>query len=246
MRAPRRPKPAGAASTEATSTGAASTEATTEKAATAGGSTQRARRHLGPATGRGHTRRSELLAAARRVFERRGFLEARVADIVAEARVAQGTFYTYFEDKEQIFAEVARSAVDEVLAALRADPQQTDPYEVIVAANRRFIAAYRPNARIIALIEQVGTFTPAMRELRLALRDTLVERSARGIRRFQEEGIADPRVDARLVAEVLGSMVDQTCYVWLTLGREFDEAELIRTMTDVWTRAVGIPGPARP
>lgn len=208
-----------------------------------GGSAQRLRRQVGPVTGKGQSRRTELLAAARRVFERQGFLDARVADIVAEARVAQGTFYTYFEDKDAVFEEVARAVVDEIMAALRSDTHAVDPYERLAAANRRFVDAYRPNARIVGLMEQVGAFTPKMKALRLDLRQDFIQRSARGIRRLQDEGVADPDIDAYLVAEVLGTMVEYTCYVWMTLGREYDEDALVATLTEVWAKAVGIPRP---
>lgn len=206
---------------------------------------QQQRRYAGPVTGKGQTRRTELLLAARRVFERKGFLDARIADIVAEARVAQGTFYTYFDDKDAIFEEVARSAVDEMLMALRADTHPADPYDRIAAANRRFVNAYRPNARILALIDQVGSFTPAMRMLRLALREEFVDRSAQGIQRLQRDGQADPDVDPTLVAEVLGTMVEHTCYVWLNLGKEYDEEALLETLADVWARAIGAAKPER-
>jgi AcrR family transcriptional regulator len=201
---------------------------------------QRLRRDVGPATGKGHARKTELVAAARVVFERVGFLDARVADIVQEADVAQGTFYSYFNSKETIFREVAQGVIDDMLAALHVDSPAEDPWERVRSAMQRFIDAYRVNARIIALTEQVGTFTPEMRDLRLALRSAFVERSARGIRRLQSDGIADPGLDVPVVAEVLGAMVDQTCYVWLTLGREFDEQALLTTLTTVWARAIGV------
>ena len=38
-------------------------------------------------------RRAQLLEAARRVFARLGYHRAAVADIIAEASVARGTFY---------------------------------------------------------------------------------------------------------------------------------------------------------
>lgn len=201
---------------------------------------QRQRRDLGPMTDKGQARKAHLLAAARVVFERHGFLDTRVADIVAEANVAQGTFYTYFDSKEAVFGEVAQGVIDAMLASLHVDSHADDPYERVRSAMQRFIDAYRPNARIIALTEQVGTFTPQMRDLRLALRAAFVERSVRGIRRLQEEGIADPGLDVMVTAEVLGAMVDHTCYVWLTLGREFDPDALLATLTTVWARAIGV------
>jgi AcrR family transcriptional regulator len=196
-------------------------------------------------TGRGQARRAALLSAARRVFEKEGFLDARVADIVAEARVAQGTFYTYFDSKDAIFKEVATGVVGEMLVALGTDgPHVGDPHERIYAAMERFVDAYRPRARIIALIEQVGTFTPELKNLRLQVREAFVERSARGIARQQAQGIADRSLDPVLTAEVLGSMVDHICYVWLNLGKEFDREALLRTLTVVWTRAIGAELPA--
>ena len=45
-----------------------------------------------PASARGARTRQTLVEAARRVFERDGFLDARITDITAEAGVAAGTF----------------------------------------------------------------------------------------------------------------------------------------------------------
>jgi AcrR family transcriptional regulator len=210
----------------------------------AGGAGQQERREAGPLTGKGQARKAALLDAARRVFERRGFLDTRVADIVAEARVAQGTFYTYFDSKDAVFRAVATGVVGEMLVALRADAHGGTPYERAYAAMERFVDAYRPRARIIALVEQVGTFTPELRHLRLQVREAFVERAARGIAHQQEAGVADRSLDPVLAAEVLGAMVDHTCYVWLTLGREFDRDALLRTLTTVWVRAIGAEAPA--
>ncbi|HEY1278414.1 MAG TPA: helix-turn-helix domain-containing protein, partial [Acidimicrobiales bacterium] len=55
---------------------------------------------------RGQRTRAALVKAARAVFERRGYHDTRVVDITKAAGVAYGTFYTYFDSKELIFAEV--------------------------------------------------------------------------------------------------------------------------------------------
>ncbi|MGD0064252.1 MAG: hypothetical protein ABSB76_12525 [Streptosporangiaceae bacterium] len=89
-------------------------------------------------------------------------------------------------------------------------------------------------------VQQVGTFTAEMRKLRLALRQSFVERSAQGIRRMQADGIADPRLDPVMLAEVLGAMVDQTCYIWFFLGKELDSRVVVETLTIVWSRAIGV------
>lgn len=59
-----------------------------------------------PKTGRGEATRRKILDAAKREIGRRGFAEASVATITAEAGVAQGTFYIYFRSKEDVMREL--------------------------------------------------------------------------------------------------------------------------------------------
>ena len=56
-----------------------------------------------PKTARGKRTREKLLRAAEIEFGEKGFHEAAVAGITYRAGVALGTFYTYFESKEEIF-----------------------------------------------------------------------------------------------------------------------------------------------
>lgn len=109
------------------------------------------------------------------------------------------TFYTYFNSKEDVFREVARQVNESMMEAMHAEYA----VEVTHAARTRmamvrFIDAFQPNAIIIALLEQVSTFTPEMAQLRLTLRNTFVELLAFGIERLQAEGIADPDVNPAL------------------------------------------------
>lgn len=69
-------------------------------------STKRAETRKSPRSRRGTRTRAALVAAARSVFERDGYLASRVTDIADEARVAHGTFYTYFDSKAEVFAAV--------------------------------------------------------------------------------------------------------------------------------------------
>jgi AcrR family transcriptional regulator len=59
-----------------------------------------------PKTGRGEMTRRKILDAAKREIGRRGFAEASISTITAEAGVAQGTFYIYFRTKEDVMREL--------------------------------------------------------------------------------------------------------------------------------------------
>ncbi|HMB60996.1 MAG TPA: TetR/AcrR family transcriptional regulator, partial [Xanthomonadales bacterium] len=56
-----------------------------------------------PKTSRGRKTREKLLRAAEYEFGERGFHAVAINDITRRAGVALGTFYVYFESKEEIF-----------------------------------------------------------------------------------------------------------------------------------------------
>ena len=56
-----------------------------------------------PKTDRGRKTRNRLLEAAEIEFGEKGFHEAAISGITQRAGVALGTFYTYFESKQEIF-----------------------------------------------------------------------------------------------------------------------------------------------
>jgi AcrR family transcriptional regulator len=59
-----------------------------------------------PKTRRGRETRDRLLAAAEHEFGERGFHDTAISHITQRAGVALGTFYVYFEGKEEIFRAV--------------------------------------------------------------------------------------------------------------------------------------------
>ena len=66
------------------------------------------------------TRRAELAGAAARVFAERGVAGTVVSDIVKAAGVAQGTFYLYFDSKDDVVLAVAEQFVAQVGESLEA------------------------------------------------------------------------------------------------------------------------------
>ncbi len=61
-----------------------------------------------PKTERGRRTRNKLLEAAEIEFGEKGFHEASISGVTYRAGVALGTFYTYFESKEEIFQALVR------------------------------------------------------------------------------------------------------------------------------------------
>ncbi len=61
-----------------------------------------------PKTARGAKTKSKLLEAAAIEFGQKGYHDCMIADITGRAKVAMGTFYVYFESKEEVFRELVQ------------------------------------------------------------------------------------------------------------------------------------------
>ena len=61
-------------------------------------------------------RRSEILAAAAKVFATKGFVATHMEDIAEAARLAKGTLYLYFQSKDAIYQATVRQAVTKLAA----------------------------------------------------------------------------------------------------------------------------------
>jgi AcrR family transcriptional regulator len=64
-------------------------------------------------------RREEIIAAARELYETKGLGHTTVKDITDYVGVTRSLFYRYFQDKDEITAEVLDAYVDEFIEGLR-------------------------------------------------------------------------------------------------------------------------------
>jgi AcrR family transcriptional regulator len=197
-----------------------------------------------PRTARGVRTRAALVAAARTVFERDGYLDTRLTDITAEAKVSTGSFYTYFTNKQEIFAAVLEEAQEEMLHPhVRQVLDTEDPLAVIEASNRAYLDAYERNADLMRLLEQVATIDDDVREFRRRRGELFAERNARSIRDLQERGLADPALDPLVAARALSAMVGRMANAVYVLGDHVDRELLVATLTRLWANALRLEMP---
>ena len=194
--------------------------------------------------------RKSLVAAAQVVFESDGLIEARVADIVKQAGVAHGTFYTYFDSKDQVFQVLGNQFFDEIRTGVTlhdAPSDDRDPFQSILRANRAYIEILHRNARLALLVWMHTANERTDLSARLQEeKDFFVRRTELGITRFQQMGHTAFEVDARYVARALASMIDQFCVQWFLNDIDFEIEQATRALTEIWARAIGVPVPDEP
>jgi AcrR family transcriptional regulator len=64
-------------------------------------------------------RRQVILAAALEEFSARGFEATRLDDVAKRAKIAKGTIYLYFRDKESLFQELIRDMLAPIIGTIQ-------------------------------------------------------------------------------------------------------------------------------
>jgi AcrR family transcriptional regulator len=199
-------------------------------------------------TARGRRTRATLVDAAKRVFAETPFADTRIADIAARAGVANGTFYTYFDSKEEIFREVAADVLAVMLAAPRRDPDNADgdPIRDVEYASRAYFQVVVDNAVVARSIEQLGPADPEVGATRHATVVGAIKRAERWIRRLQRQGVCDD-IDPWTTAVALQTMTIRVAYDHLLpqagagdRSEDVDVDAMARAVSRIWARTVGL------
>jgi AcrR family transcriptional regulator len=195
----------------------------------------------GERTNRGLRSRAALVAAARMIFERDGFQNARITDISKLAGMAHGSFYTYFSSKEEIFQEVIKDLLVELMGAGSPRAENGDGVMArIERANRLYLEAYQRHARLLRTWDEVATFNDDLAALLRLGQLQFVSRAERTLQKLQREGRLDPEIDPHYAATALTSMVGGFARTWFITGEEFELENAVIQLTRLWANAIGL------
>ena len=183
--------------------------------------------------------REAILTATRRLLDERRFDELSVADILAAAGVARGSFYFYFAGKHQVLAELTRRAVArgheaaEPWMASTDDPRETIRHGISEGAKlwraeapvlRAMVENWRSDAELGELwLGLMGGFTTATAERITA------DRVGEGAESGGEQ------VDTGDLAAAL-TWLGERLYYLAAIGVEpfADEDALVDVLTHIW------------
>lgn len=160
-------------------------------------------------------KRRLILEAAVRVFARKGFHAARVGDIAAEAGVAHGLLYHYFESKDHVLETVFQETWGALLQALREVEDSGEP----AREQLRLVAAivlrtWRRDADLVRVLVREVTRTAALqRELaELGQAFAAIERI---VAAGQRAGELRSDLDARTCAFVFYGALEEILTGWV-------------------------------
>lgn len=137
-------------------------------------------------------RRAQILAAAAKVFARKGFDRATVTEVARAAKLSEGSIYNYFRTKDELLMHIPRQLVlPELTPLLERSPAPAGVEEMEALLLRIGAAAVE---RVRANTEFIKVYLSALPHLNPAVRETYAQLlppvyAAAALERLLREGI---------------------------------------------------------
>lgn len=134
-------------------------------------------------------RRAELVSAAASLFSERGVAKTTVSDIVKVAGVAQGTFYLYFDSKDEVVLAVVERMGEATIdgAAARVEAGQSAVDKLLILRDLLSDVGSEPGAaELIELMHR-----PENRALHDRFAEDLTPRFVPLVEEIVEQGVAE-------------------------------------------------------
>jgi AcrR family transcriptional regulator len=179
--------------------------------------------------------RQELISAAMRLFEERGYEQTTVAEIASAAGVSTKTFFNYFASKDEVLFPHLSRRIDAAVALIEQRGPDDQMADVLVAAMQHMLAD--------ALTEEVDGGLAAVRlpmimSVRAVQAATLHRyflaetQLAQALHRAYQDAL-DPATAAAVIGSVMGAAIAAA----LVCLQEGDTAAQLRVAVE---RAIGI------
>jgi TetR/AcrR family transcriptional regulator, ethionamide resistance regulator len=193
------------------------------------------------ASGAGSTGlREAILEATTWLLAGRPFGDLAVGDILAAAGVSRGTFYFYFDSKQDVLAELVRRAVaagHEAAAPWLSGPE--DPAAALRVGITAGAELWRASAPVLRAIVENWRTDPRLEALWTEQMQTFTDATVAQIS-------ADPRARERLagqdipaIASALTWLGERLYYLAATGTPPFDDQDtLVSTLLHIWTTAL--------
>ena len=187
-------------------------------------------------------KRDRILEAAVKVFARKGYFAARVADIAGQAGVADGTIYLYFRNKEDILI----SLFDEIMA--EHIQKGREELAVVEGAAARLLVIAQHHLRLLggnrdlAVVFQVEfrqstkfmeRFTAGWLRDYLAVITEVIEEG-------QKDGTFRPDLSRKLATKAFFGALDEMVTSWVLSAKEYDLVSQAGPVVDLFLRGAAV------
>lgn len=184
-------------------------------------------------------RRKEILTAATAAFLELGYEATRISDIVARAKVAQGTFYLHFPTKAAAYLAITGNMTAAMFARTTAALEEAPSFRE--AIDRSIDAAFdvmTEQRELLAFIAN-SPLLPEVRRQTSEMGERTLLVAARRIREAVEDGSISGPLDPGIVALLIHGAVDFVARQYLEAERDVQDRVRAETRAFAY-RALGL------
>ena len=185
-------------------------------------------------------KRALILRAATKLFARRGFFNAQVADVAREAGVAAGTVYLYFQSKDDLLISIFERTMHEGLEAGRqALADVSDPVERLRRLARVHLERLGQD-RDLAVVFQVELrqSTKFMERFSSTLLQDYLHAIRNAVADAQTAGRFRREVSPTFAAKMLYGALDEMATNWILSRRRYALAAQADEVVDLFVHGM--------
>lgn len=167
---------------------------------------------------RGDERKTMLLVRAKKLFSKDGYYQTQISDIIKDAKIARGTVYQYFKNKDDIFTTLLKTAYDEWQASIAQEMEGVDvsrlpPREYVKFRIRNSLSYFAKDPELSNLILRMGHGLPAnlVRAIDRLDKEIISQMSAE-IRWGVKNHVLRKDLDVELAANVVHGAIIRVAY----------------------------------
>lgn len=194
-----------------------------------------------PPTPKGRRTFQQLVDSAAEVFGANGYMNARVSDIAAAGGHSLGTFYRYFDNKEDVFEHLLAAVHEELYTTSRGGDHDfvEEPFDALWDANYAYLDHYSRNRGVMRALVEASAGDERFRRIWWKMRTRHAERFTQAMtQNFGVDELAG--VSVASAADAMTCLVEQVAYVWYANSdmheREIPLKEAAEIVTRSWYR----------
>ena len=163
-----------------------------------------------------------IIEAATKVFAKKGFYQAKISEIAGQAKVADGTIYIYFENKDDIlislFEEQMKVVLDNMVRELATTEDPIKKLRTFALTHLRLIEKNKNMAEIIQVeLRQSSKFMKEYKNEKFARYLDLIEEI---IKDGQEKGVFQKDIIPAVAKRAFFGALDEMSRFWVLSSRK--------------------------
>ena len=163
-----------------------------------------------------------IINAATKIFAKKGFFQAKVSEIAKEAKVADGTIYLYFENKDSILISLFEEQMKRVLDDMREEiSKETDAVKKIEKFALNHLKLIEQNKDVAEIIQvELRQSSKFMKEYKNEKFAEYLNLIGDIIQEGQEQGIFRREVIPGIAKRAFFGALDEMSRFWVLSSRK--------------------------